>query len=83
MWQVGAHVTTGDLATAAMWNAGQDDFDFLCNGTKIAADLVYETSLAVANAPIEGARLISRAGATGGLKWQSPVDDPMFWIGRA
>lgn len=81
-WTVGADKTTGDIITASIWNSymgAGNNFDFLCDGTKIKDGIVYEASLNVSNPPLEGARLVSRAAAGGGLTWEETWQDPMYW----
>lgn len=84
-WTAGATRATGDIITATNWNsywgAGMS-VDHLFDGTKIMNDLVYESSLVISNSPVEGARLVSRAAATGGLTWKRAIDQIDYWIGR-
>lgn len=85
-WQVGVTRATGDTVTAGQWNAfmgASGDFDILFDGTKILSELVRESSIAVSNGPVEGARLVARAAATGGLTWVAPHLDRAWWIGRS
>ena len=71
-WAVGVTRTTGDLITASDWNSflgAGGNFDLLSDGVKIAASLVYESSMEIGNGPTNGLFLQAQSGQTGGLLW--------------
>ena len=73
-WEVGITRSTGDLISASDWNgflgAGGNQ-DILSDGTRIGANLVYESSMEIGSAPVNGEFLQAQSAQTGGMIWQS------------
>ena len=76
-WTIGIDVVAGNVATASEQNkytGAGGNHDFLSDGTSILNQLVYESSMKISNAPVNGKLLAPDSASAGGLKHLSPQE---------